>query len=312
MLKEDMSTLGLKSSTTRARVCDVCHSSLSTIFCEARLVYLCTSCDSQVHASNMLSLRHKRVSVCEACEQAPAAFICKADAALLCTTCDAVIHFANPLSQHHHRIPVMPFSGSVYGCRATEPWSLIGQGFEPQESEGTLDNENEDEAASWLIFDSPVKNSLNQNGGTNGFLFDGNEYLDLVDYNSCQGTQFSDDLKFDDEYKYMSVVPVQEHHHFHYHHFQNQKFQFGMECESSNGGYEFPASHCQNVSMSLTEVGSVRDSTITEVSISNARTQMPIQLTPVDREARVLKYREKKKTRTFEKTIRYASRKAYA
>ena len=32
----------------------------------------------------------------------------------------------------------------------------------------------------------------------------------------------------------------------------------------------------------------------------------------MDREARVMRYREKKKTRKFEKTIRYASRKAYA
>nr|GMC66020.1 CONSTANS-like 1 protein [Ipomoea batatas] len=33
---------------------------------------------------------------------------------------------------------------------------------------------------------------------------------------------------------------------------------------------------------------------------------MPSQLAPMDREARVLRYREKKKTRKFEKTIRYA------
>lgn len=32
----------------------------------------------------------------------------------------------------------------------------------------------------------------------------------------------------------------------------------------------------------------------------------------LDREARVLRYREKRKSRKFEKTIRYASRKAYA
>lgn len=36
------------------------------------------------------------------------------------------------------------------------------------------------------------------------------------------------------------------------------------------------------------------------------------QLCGVDREARVLRYREKRKNRKFEKTIRYASRKAYA
>lgn len=67
--------------------------------------------------------------------------------------------------------------------------------------------------------------------------------------------------------------------------------------------------------MSSMEVGIVADSTMTEVSIdifSNPSIQMPAQLTPMDREARVLRYREKKKTRKFEKTIRYASRKAYA
>lgn len=39
---------------------------------------------------------------------------------------------------------------------------------------------------------------------------------------------------------------------------------------------------------------------------------LPHQLNPIERMARVLRYREKKKTRNFEKSIRYASRKAYA
>ncbi|XP_076891398.1 zinc finger protein CONSTANS-LIKE 2-like [Bidens hawaiensis] len=298
MLKEDMGTLTLKSNNTRARVCDACRLNSSTIFCEAELAYLCTGCDSQVHDGNKLSLRHKRVFVCEACEQAPAALICKADAASLCTTCDAVIHSATPLSQRHHRVPVMPFSGPVYG-----------QEFEPQDDlEGQLDNEDEDEAASWLIFDSPVKD--NQNG---------DEYLDLVDYNSCQDTQQLNYGGCDAD----GVVPVIQSLEVNKHHdqFHNQKFQFGVEYERSNGDYEFHASHVQSVSIS-----SVPDSSITEVSISNVRTQkgtsdqfsrspstqMAKQLTPMDREARVLRYCEKKKTRKFEKIIRYASRKAYA
>jgi hypothetical protein len=44
-------------------------------------------------------------------------------------------------------------------------------------------------------------------------------------------------------------------------------------------------------------------------SITN---QAAAQLAGIDREARVLRYREKRKNRKFEKTIRYASRKAYA
>lgn len=40
--------------------------------------------------------------------------------------------------------------------------------------------------------------------------------------------------------------------------------------------------------------------------------QPATQLCGMDREARVMRYREKRKNRKFEKTIRYASRKAYA
>ncbi|KAK4744758.1 hypothetical protein SAY87_011070 [Trapa incisa] len=44
----------------------------------------------------------------------------------------------------------------------------------------------------------------------------------------------------------------------------------------------------------------------------DSSTNKPAQLSSADREARVLRYREKRKNRKFEKTIRYASRKAYA
>lgn len=45
---------------------------------------------------------------------------------------------------------------------------------------------------------------------------------------------------------------------------------------------------------------------------TSARLLQLSHLQPLAREARVMRYREKKKTRKFEKTIRYASRKAYA
>lgn len=78
------------------------------------------------------------------------------------------------------------------------------------------------------------------------------------------------------------------------------------------------------VSISSTDVGIVPESA-SEASISHVRhikgtinlftcppIQDPTKLSHMDREARVLRYREKKKARKFEKTIRYASRKAYA
>nr|XP_043615623.1 zinc finger protein CONSTANS-LIKE 2-like [Erigeron canadensis] len=325
-----MSNVCLKNTTTRARVCDTCRSSPSSIYCEADLAFLCTSCDSHVHAANKLSSRHKRVLICEACEQAPAAFTCKADSASLCITCDVVIHSANPLSHRHTRVPVMPISGSVNGNQGNGP----GPCFLAQESEGTADNEDEEEAASWLL-DGPMKNEEeNENSDINGFLFNGDgsvdEYLDLVGYNtSCQDIQFSgdhhsNDLKFDDEFKYTNYddgtnIKKQSNKNYQIHqfNFHTQKIELGMEYETSNDGYGFPPSLVHSVSMSSMDVGVVPESAITPKGstidlFSSPSIQVPTQLTPTDRKARVLRYMEKKKTRKFEKTIRYASRKAYA
>lgn len=72
------------------------------------------------------------------------------------------------------------------------------------------------------------------------------------------------------------------------------------------------------VSSSSHDVGVVPDGgAVTDVSDSYAKPVMEsanrtVQISAADREARVLRYREKRKNRKFEKTIRYASRKAYA
>ena len=72
------------------------------------------------------------------------------------------------------------------------------------------------------------------------------------------------------------------------------------------------------MSSSSHDVGVVPDgSTVTEISDSYNKpttdsANRAVQISAADREARVLRYREKRKNRKFEKTIRYASRKAYA
>lgn len=73
------------------------------------------------------------------------------------------------------------------------------------------------------------------------------------------------------------------------------------------------------------EAGIVPDSTVIDMPNSSILTpagainlfsgpslQMSLHFSSMDREARVLRYREKKKARKFEKTIRYETRKAYA
>ncbi|KAM7506896.1 hypothetical protein LguiA_017349 [Lonicera macranthoides] len=325
------------------RVCDMCRSATCTVYCRADSAYLCMGCDSRIHAANRVASRHERVWVCGACEQAPAAFICKADAASLCIACDTDIHSANPLARRHHRVPISPISGCLYGPL---PGGSVPEvdGFLGQEDE---EDDEEDEAASWL-FVNPIKN-IHQSQNNIGNLF-GDDYLDLIEYNSCEdNNQFSIDhynnsgntnnnnkllQQYDGDSSVPqkscaedSVVPVQCRERENCQHQQQKRlnFQLGMEHENSNSGYGYPASISHSVSISSMDVGVVPESTMSDVSISHPRphkgtidlflspfVQMPTQLTPMDREARVLRYREKKKTRKFEKTIRYASRKAYA
>ncbi|KAK6154957.1 hypothetical protein DH2020_009205 [Rehmannia glutinosa] len=205
-------------------------------------------------------------------------------------------------------------------------------GGDAEEDESTVDEEDEDEAASWLLL-NPVKNGDGQNNDENGpTLFGGavDEYLDLDDFNS---SQFNDQFNSQQQnfgvsqksYGGDSVVPIQ--YQKRKDEIQEQFYQLGLDYESSNSGYNYPASLSHNVSFPFTTVGcrsSTRINGERKLNLPHTTTkrvdrsftgpliQTPTQLTPMDREARVLRYREKKKTRKFEKTIRYASRKAYA
>ncbi|XP_019185684.1 PREDICTED: zinc finger protein CONSTANS-LIKE 2-like [Ipomoea nil] len=332
-----------------ARVCDVCRSVTCTVYCRTDAAYLCGGCDAHIHRT---ATAHERVWVCEACERAPAAFLCKADAASLCATCDADVHSANPLARRHHRVPILPIPSTLYGPPATGAVGSVmirpTAGDTPEDDddeflthdagETTIDEDDEDEAASWLLLNpTPAKNNDNNN---NIKEESENACIDLLEYSSCQENQFNDHhYNLNQPHHYSipeknmsygggdSVVPNKTHLQY-YTHTQTHHGSFqlqGMEYETSTPGYGYPAFISHSVSVSSMDVGVVPESTTSDVSISHSRppkgtidlfsgppVPMASQLGPMDREARVLRYREKKKTRKFEKTIRYASRKAYA
>ncbi|KAK7374705.1 hypothetical protein VNO80_08142 [Phaseolus coccineus] len=310
---------------TWARTCDTCRSAPSTVFCRAHNAFLCSSCDGRVHHASSSSW-HERVWVCEACERAPAAFLCKADAASLCSSCDADIHSANPLASRHHRVPILPIAAGHHSHVE----------IDVADDDDAADVDDDDETASWLLL-NPVKTGTVPNSNNNGFLYSGevDEYLDLVDNcNSCgdnnhfaattttatTADHYTQHHHFDGvsqkSYAGDSVVPVQQHQHF----------QLGLEFENSKPAFSYNGSISQSISVSTLDIGVVPESPMRDVSISHTRPpkgtidlfsgppiqMMPSHFSPMDREARVLRYREKKKTRKFEKTIRYASRKAYA
>nr|AIE41592.1 zinc finger protein CONSTANS-LIKE 1 [Lagerstroemia indica] len=336
--------------STWARVCDTCRSAACTVYCRADSAYLCSGCDAQIHAANQVASRHERVWVCQGCERSPAAFFCKADAASLCAECDSDIHSANPLAHRHQRIPILPIPSGAHYDPNRSLYDPAGKGngvFLGQDAGETVeedDDEDEDEATSWLLLNpakhsnsssSNINSTTNQN---NGFVFGGeaDEYLDLIEYNSGTENHCSSDPYNQQQYTVPrksyagdSVVPVQfaeskdslqQNQH------QQHNFHLGLDYyEPSKATISYNGSLCHRVSVSSMDVGIVPESALSDISISHSRppkgtidlfsgppAQMPTQLSPMDREARVLRYREKKKTRKFEKTIRYASRKAYA
>lgn len=259
MLKEDISDAG--GGNDWARVCDTCRSAACTVYCRADSAYLCAGCDAQVHAANQVASRHERVRVCEACESAPAALLCKADTASLCTTCDAEIHSANPLARSHQRVPILPISGCLYGplltdhgCRKMTSATETEDGFMCTNEDDTIaEDEDEDEAASWLQL-NPGKNSTNQN---NGFMLarEVDDYLDLVGYNSSVENQFIDQHQQQHygvphkSYGGDSVVLVQSGEaKDHFQQQQHQSFQYGPNYDASKSAYNYNGSIACTVS----------------------------------------------------------------
>ncbi|XP_062025095.1 zinc finger protein CONSTANS-LIKE 4 [Rosa rugosa] len=298
-----------------SKLCDSCKSATATLFCRADSAFLCVSCDTKIHAANKLASRHARVWLCEVCEQAPAHVTCKADDATLCVTCDREIHSANPLSRRHERVPVAPFYASLNSDDSTAVKSdaavnflddrYLSDGDGDGDGETTEVSREEAEAASWLL-----PNPKDLNSGQYVFS-DMDPYLDL-DYGAvdpkAQAQEEQNSSGTD------GVVPVQSK--------TVQPQSFEMELPGSKPFIYGYHGHClsQSVSSSSSmDVSVVPDgSMLTEMSdpypksIGDQLSHPAVQISSADREARVLRYREKRKNRKFEKTIRYASRKAYA
>ncbi|XP_010417237.1 PREDICTED: zinc finger protein CONSTANS-LIKE 3-like [Camelina sativa] len=260
-----------------SRLCDSCKSTAATLFCLADAAFLCGQCDGKIHTANKLASRHERVWLCEVCEQAPAHVTCKADAAALCIACDRDIHSANPLSRRHERVPIVPFYDAVSGSAKSASSSVNFVDEDGGDADVSV------EAASWL---------LPKEGGVeiSNLLFSDLEYpkMEVTSENSSGND---------------GVVPVQNKTMF----LSEDYFNFDLApSKISQQGFDFINQTDSSRSLDVALVPENGGVTMTTV------TTPVVQLSPAEREARVLRYREKRRNRKFEKTIRYASRKAYA
>ncbi|KAJ7955746.1 CONSTANS-like protein [Quillaja saponaria] len=315
------------------KLCDSCKSAVAAVFCRPHSAFLCITCDTKIHCANKHSSRHERVWMCEVCEQAPASVTCKADAAVLCVTCDSDIHSVNPLARRHDRVPVEPFFDSADSIVKSSPALnfllptdnyVIGS-----DTVHHHHDKAETETASWLIPNPNFTPKLMDDPDIKPediFFSEMDSFLDFDYSNSIEPKIQQNHLD--------SVVPVQTKpapatappplvNH-------SSEICFDIDfCRSKLSSFSYPSqSISQSVSSSSLDVGVVPDGNcMSDISYpfcqnmnngsdpggtGSGNTNQPTQLCGMDREARVLRYREKRKNRKFEKTIRYASRKAYA
>ncbi|KAL1548868.1 zinc finger protein CONSTANS-LIKE 5-like [Salvia divinorum] len=290
-----------------AKPCGYCKSAAALLFCRVESAFMCIACDSKVH--NAAHLKHERVWMCEVCEQAPAVVTCKADAAALCVTCDRDIHSANPLASRHERVPVVPFYDTAESVviKSSDASLFADGGYIPDSWMPTSPI-----VAPKIPGDAPDLKAMEL------FFQDSDQFIDFDNY-QISSQPYSD-----------SVVPVQTtvkpplpvrlaHDHS-----PENRFEIDFTRSNINSYNSFTTpSLSHSVSSSSMDVGVVPDgSSLSEISYPFGRNiggstadltgNQISQTVGMDREARVLRYKEKRKNRKFEKTIRYASRKAYA
>lgn len=318
--------MGSENWSLTARLCDSCKTTSATVFCRADSAFLCLGCDCKIHAANKLASRHARVWICEVCEQAPASVTCKADAASLCVTCDRDIHSANPLARRHERFPVVPFYDSAvaksHGGGADDE-----KYFDEVQDGSTTENnppqpEEEAEAASWIL--PTPKEGTDQYKSADYLFNDMDSFLDM-DIMSCEQKPHILHQQQHQHGRYSSdgVVPVQNNNEAT--HLPGPVVDGFPTYEMDFAGskpylYNFSSqSISQSVSSSSMDVGVVPDHSasadVSNTFVMNSSAgadAVPNPVSGLDREARVMRYREKRKNRKFQKTIRYASRKAYA
>ncbi|VVB16352.1 unnamed protein product [Arabis nemorensis] len=295
-----------------ARSCDGCKSVTAAVYCRVDSAFLCITCDTRIHSFT----RHERVWICEVCEQAPSAVTCKADAASLCVTCDSDIHSANPLASRHERVPVESFFDSVVPkISPSSTFGILGGSTTVDMTAVPVMGNNSDDLGlcPWLLpndFNEPAKIEIGSNEmKASDFMFSDFDRLIDFEYPNAGGD---------------SLVPVQtktEPLPVTNNNINDHCFDIDF-CRSKLSAFTYPtqSSISHSVSTSSLEYGVVPDgnNSVSEISIPFNRSMTATttttgdQTSTMDREARVLRYREKRKNRKFEKTIRYASRKAYA
>ncbi|KAJ6751391.1 hypothetical protein OIU85_001877 [Salix viminalis] len=94
--------------------CEFCNSKAAVLYCRADSAKLCLLCDQQIHSANALSLKHVRSQICDSCRAGPASIHSSNDNLFLCQDCDWVSQNSSlSVPSLHNRNPAEGFMEAV-------------------------------------------------------------------------------------------------------------------------------------------------------------------------------------------------------
>nr|AEP02793.1 heading day 1 [Oryza sativa] len=335
----------------RVRVCEACEQAPAALACRADAAALCVACDVQVHSANPLARRHQRVPVAPLPAITIPATSVLAEAVVATATVlggkdeevDSWIILSKDSNNNNNNNNSNSSNNGMYFGEVDEYFDLVRYNSYYDNN----NNDNSNSNSSNNDNDNDNDNNNNSNNSNNGMYFgEVDEYFDLVGYNSYYDNRIENNQ--DQQYGMHEQQEQQQQQQEMQKEFAEKE---GSECvvpsqitmlsEQQHSGYgvvgadqaasmtagvsAYTDSISNSISFSSMEAGIVPDSTVIDMPNSRILTpagainlfsgpslQMSLHFSSMDREARVLRYREKKKARKFEKTIRYETRKAYA
>nr|AEP02851.1 heading day 1 [Oryza rufipogon] len=333
----------------RVRVCEACEQAPAALACRADAAALCVACDVQVHSANPLARRHQRVPVAPLPAITIPATSVLAEAVVATATVlggkdeevDSWLILSKDSNNNNNNNNSNSSNNGMYFGEVDEYFDLVR--YNSYYDNNNNDNSNSNSSNN----DNDNDNNDNSNSSNNGMYFgEVDEYFDLVGYNSYYDNRIENNQ--DQQYGMHEQQEQQQQQQEMQKEFAEKE---GSECvvpsqitmlsEQQHSGYgvvgadqaasmtagvsAYTDSISNSISFSSMEAGIVPDSTVIDMPNSSILTpagainlfsgpslQMSLHFSSMDREARVLRYREKKKARKFEKTIRYETRKAYA
>ncbi|CAI0552130.1 unnamed protein product [Linum tenue] len=95
------------------------------VYCRSDAACLCLSCDRNVHAANALSKRHSRTLLCERCSSQPALVRCAEEKVSLCQNCDWTGHGTSTSASAHKRQTINCYSGCPSASELSSIWSFV-------------------------------------------------------------------------------------------------------------------------------------------------------------------------------------------